>query len=285
MNPSNLKCRIRLGFYGVQTLHCPTASGNWWALSEDGLYRFENLQNLPAQIYHQSDGLTGNSLFRGFRDSLDNLWFSTRFDDNHTGLTKFDVSTRRFHSFTASEGYPPDRSPVSFAEDAAGNFWFGFYETGMVRLRRETGRFDFFTPADGVPRGVISALDVDSNGRLWIGSSAEGLGLIENPTAEKPTFTHLTTSEGLGSNNVRSLIEDLRGNIYVGTVRGIDRLNPQTGRIRHFSTADGLAGDYIAPPLSETTLAVYGLELRTDFPNSFPKKICCRVRREFLWRV
>ena len=224
----------------------PDRNGNWWALSEDGLYHFENLQNAPAQIYHQSDGLMGNSLFRGFCDSSGNLWFSTRLDENHTGLTRFDVQTRRFHSFTADEGYPLDRSPVSFAEDGAGNFWFGFYETGMARLRRETGRFDFFTAADGVPRGVISALNLDSKGRLWIGSSAEGLALIENPTIDKPIFAHLTTSEGLSSNNVRSLTEDLRGNIYAGTVRGVDRFNPQTGRIRHFSTADGLAGDYVA---------------------------------------
>jgi ligand-binding sensor domain-containing protein len=35
------------------------------------------------------------------------------------------------------------------------------------------------------------------------------------------------------------------GNIYAGTISGVDRLNPETGAIRHYSTADGLASDAI----------------------------------------
>jgi len=43
---------------------------------------------------------------------------------------------------------------------------------------------------------------------------------------------------------VRSITEDLFGNIYVGTARGIDRLSPDTTRINHYSISDGLAGDF-----------------------------------------
>src|SRR5262249_27132297 len=37
------------------------------------------------------------------------------------------------------------------------------------------------------------------------------------------------------------IVEDLQGHIYIGTGRGLDRLDPATGHFRHFTTADGLA--------------------------------------------
>src|SRR5262249_46797143 len=43
----------------------------------------------------------------------------------------------------------------------------------------------------------------------------------------------------------RALTEDLDGDIYIGTVRGVDRLTPETGKIRHYGTLDGLAGDFV----------------------------------------
>jgi signal transduction histidine kinase len=42
---------------------------------------------------------------------------------------------------------------------------------------------------------------------------------------------------------VLSLAEDRRGRIYVGTGRGVDRLEPETDRIRRYSTADGLVSN------------------------------------------
>src|SRR5262249_17452854 len=37
------------------------------------------------------------------------------------------------------------------------------------------------------------------------------------------------------------IVEDLQGRIYIGTGRGLDRLDPATGHFKHFTTADGLA--------------------------------------------
>ena len=43
------------------------------------------------------------------------------------------------------------------------------------------------------------------------------------------------------------ITEDLRGEIYVSTGRGLDELDPETGRIKHFTTADGLAaGEFLS---------------------------------------
>ncbi len=48
-------------------------------------------------------------------------------------------------------------------------------------------------------------------------------------------------ANGLASNTIQCLAEDELGRIYAGTGRGVDRLDPATGRIKHLSAADGLA--------------------------------------------
>ncbi|HSQ22976.1 MAG TPA: ATP-binding protein, partial [Pyrinomonadaceae bacterium] len=124
-----------------------------------------------------------------------------------------------------------------------GNLWFGFYEGGLVRFA--DNRFTQFTTKDGLPFGLITDILLDRQGRLWMTSTNGGVSRIDDPTAPKPVFVSLTTEQGLSSNNARTITEDQLGNIYVGTVRGVDQISPDTIRIKHYSVSDGLAGDFV----------------------------------------
>ncbi len=46
--------------------------------------------------------------------------------------------------------------------------------------------------------------------------------------------------KGLSSNNIRTVTEDEWGRLYVGTGRGIDRLDAANGNVKHYTVADGL---------------------------------------------
>jgi two-component sensor histidine kinase len=81
----------------------------------------------------------------------------------------------------------------------------------------------------------------DSHGGLWLASGRSGLIRIDDSTAEHPVFKSYTITEGLSSNSIDVITEDLRGHIYLGTGRGLDELDPATGGVKHFTTADGLA--------------------------------------------
>jgi len=63
---------------------------------------------------------------------------------------------------------------------------------------------------------------------------------VDDPSAATPAFLAYTKSTGLSTNTVLALAEDLSGRIYAASGSGIDRLDPATGWIRHFTTADGL---------------------------------------------
>jgi ligand-binding sensor domain-containing protein/two-component sensor histidine kinase len=228
----------------------PDSRGDWWMPSRLGLYRFSDIERLEELarrqpvIYTERDGLKSNYLYRVFEDKSGDIWISTR--SGHgvlSGLTKWQRSTNTFHIFTEAEGLPPFLAASAFAEDKAGNLWMGFYEGRLARYA--DGRFTVFTTDDGVPPGFITGLYLDRTNRLWISSAMGGLSRIDDPTARRPKFETYTTANGLSSNNVRCIVEDLAGNIYVGTVRGVDRLNPATGNVRHYGLSEGLADDFV----------------------------------------
>jgi ligand-binding sensor domain-containing protein len=112
----------------------------------------------------------------------------------------------------------------------------------LVRYR--DGRFTRFTSSDGLADGGIFNLCLDSSGRLWVPTTRGGACRIDHPEAERPTIVTYTTADGLSSNDVKAVTEDRWGRIYLGTGRGIDRLDPATGRIRHYTVNEGaLLGD------------------------------------------
>jgi ligand-binding sensor domain-containing protein len=179
-------------------------------------------------------------MFHLFEDSLSDLWISTA---NPSGLSRWDRKSGAFQTFTEAEGFPAEKLPSSFAEDNTGNLWFGFNDGGLVRY--SAGHFTEFRAADGAPQGLITALYVNQQGTLWIGSSQQGVTKVADPAAVHPEFVAVTTDNGLASNNVRALTGDPDGNVYVGTARGVDRLSADAARIKHYSINDGLASDFV----------------------------------------
>lgn len=228
------------------------SAGEWWFLTSEKLYRFgpvsrfdQLAQQSPRATYDSHNGLKGDYLFHIFEDSRHDLWISTHgVDQANYGLTRWSRTSEQFYTFSEAEGFPPNKAPSSFAEDRDGNLWIGFYEGGLVKFAN--GRFKEFTPADGLPNGLITTLHLDHQGRVWAGSALSGLFRIDDPSAAATRFISITSENGLASNNVRSITEDNFGNIYAGTARGIDRLSPDGTHIKHYSLSNGLTGDFVA---------------------------------------
>jgi signal transduction histidine kinase len=108
-------------------------------------------------------------------------------------------------------------------------------------IRYRNGKFKIFTQNEyPLLKGWTRDLFVDDKNRLWLANSTTGVLRLDNVDAEKLEFINYTTAEGLSSIGVSCIAEDQFGRIYVGTGRGLDRLNPETGQVENFTTADGL---------------------------------------------
>ncbi|HYW74853.1 MAG TPA: two-component regulator propeller domain-containing protein, partial [Pyrinomonadaceae bacterium] len=212
--------------------------GDWWMNTGDGLVRYPRLDRVeqitnakPKAIYTTRDGLPANEIFRLFEDSHGDIWISTL--GNPQGvLTRWERATESFHPYSPEDGIPP-AAPTAFAEDSSGNLWIGFY-TGEL-LRYSSGRFTKFTTADGVPAGFIHGLYLDHADGLWVATGEGGVARVTNTAAAHPAFRVYSSANGLSSNQANCITEDRWGSIYIGTGRGLDKLDPSTGHIKHYS--------------------------------------------------
>jgi ligand-binding sensor domain-containing protein/two-component sensor histidine kinase len=234
-------------------------NGEWWLGTGAGLYRFpasdfaQLARARPLAVYTTKDGLTALQIFRLFEDSRGDIWVSTIAPN---GLAHWERATQQWHDLSNAENLPSPRDALarSFGEDRLGNVWIGF-DTGVARYR--DGRATMFTAADGLPAGAVQDIYSDSSGRLWLASSRSGLVRVTIPHARRPVFTCYGTAQGLSSNGADAITEDLYGRIYVGTGRGLDRLDPQTGNVKHFTTADGLAPGKITAAFRDRSGALW----------------------------
>jgi hypothetical protein len=193
-------------------------TGEWWIGTARGLYLFPPCRNIeelrllrPLAAYGTGDGLATPMVYHLFEDSRGDLWISTAGETGGNGLARWTRTNRTIQNMAGTAGLPPltDRLPVSIGEDKAGNVWVGFMPSGLARY--SGGRFTFFTTDEGLPAGSIRTMYLDRAGHLWIGASRGGVSRVDDPSQPRPTFATVSSADGLSSNLVTALTEDLRG--------------------------------------------------------------------------
>lgn len=229
------------GQFGLQA-----HDGEWWFPSGSGLFRFASaarLQDLngrmPAAFYDARSPLGTDQVFRVFEDSKTNIWISA-LDPNV--LVEWRRASGEFHRWIKKEGWPEgDEVAIAIRETRGGALWVATFD-GLFRMR--DGRFQAIPAIPSSQTAYLRDMYLDHAGRLWVATARYGLFRCDNPDAAQPVFRNYTTREGLSSNSLRSIVEDGGGLIYIGTVRGIDRIDPSGPpnpyRIRHFTVADGV---------------------------------------------
>ena len=236
------------------------SAGEWWVPTIKGLFRYPKVSDVkqlararPRAVYTLKDGLSANEIFRLFEDSRGDIWISA-LGDVESVLTRWERATGTFHRYWHADNIPL-AAPTAFCEDASGNLWIGYYTGGLTRYA--SGRFTVMTASDGLAEDLIRALYLDRSNRLWVATGQSGLIRVDDPGSESPRFVTYTTAEGLSSNQIACITEDQWGRIYVGTGRGLDRLDPQTGRIKHYTVADGLGHNFVNVSFSDSAGALW----------------------------
>lgn len=117
--------------------------------------------------------------------------------------------------------------------DSEGNNWFGTIGKGLFRLSRKT-----FTKLNQTTSTYCFTMDRDSN--LWVGSE-NGIEIYNS--SEK--LIQRIDFNNAGKNRVNSLVKDLDGSIWAGTMSGLARVSDLGKRVEWFSETQGLNSNAI----------------------------------------
>lgn len=249
----------------------------WIGTVNNGLYRYDGkeftniaLGNFEAWIITiDKFGNIWTSGPRGFRKydgahvesypyASDGPYYSFVFEDRHAGISS------HLNQFTPI----PYGLVESIVEDKSGNLWFCSPANGMVKYSGQafqkltgksvrsiledksgniwfTGVFGNIFRFDGENFTIYRLNDTywslfqDKIGNIWIGS--DYMGLIK---FDKNAYTFYTDLNGLADNAVRSIKQDSKGYLWIGTENGLSKFDGIS--FTNFTKRQGLAGNYVA---------------------------------------
>jgi signal transduction histidine kinase/ligand-binding sensor domain-containing protein/DNA-binding response OmpR family regulator len=183
------------------------------------------------------DGLSNNIVNTVIQDQTGFIWFAT--DD---GLNRYDgYEFKIFRHNDNDSNSISDNSIWALMEDIKGNIWIG---TKGGILDRYDPAYEKFThwkiESEITEENSINTIYEDSNGKIWIGTYRAGLYKLDLATNTIDHWTSDTENEkSLAHNYIQDIIEDIDGNMIIGTYNGLNRLNP-------YSPQDGFERFYFS---------------------------------------
>ena len=191
---------------------CEDLEGNTWVgIESHGLYRIRRKQ---VRTISTDDGLPINGVTTVLEDPNGRVWLGTF----GRSLFAADSETAKFQPIRIP-GVP---NITALLHGAEGTLSVGSYN-GDIFTRHGTN----FLPAKA--RGC-RALYQDRDGSLWIGTLLNGVEHRPRLTQDGSPYPNAktnryTTRDGLASDRIQSLIQDPTGDMWIGTLRGLNRIS------------------------------------------------------------
>lgn len=224
--------------------------GFLWIGTQDGLNRYDGYgYTIYKNDPQNPNSLSQNSILAILQDRQGNLWAGTW----GGGLNRLNLSggqVTRYQHDPANPSSLSDDVVTSLALDQAGRLWVGTLG-GLDLFNPATGSFTHYRNdpqnSNSLSSDHISCLFESADGRLWIGtgglgSPGRGLNRLDFASGEITRYLHdPADSHSLSGDNVSSIIEDERGQLWVATGgfslpgNGLNRLDPQTGQTTRYA--------------------------------------------------
>lgn len=249
----------------------------WLATDGSGVYR---LKPSLFGVYREAEGLASRVVLSVFADRAGSLWFGTA---GH-GVAR--LAGKHVTNYTPARGAP--WFVLAIMQDHRGDLWLGSMRQGALRCRLPAMACQPATRVQPAREMSVRALYEDATADVWAGTeqglyrlhggswqrvaAADDAGVVRFFLAARDgtlwmatdgggllavrdgRFSRITTADGLPSDLVRTLYEDPRGRLWVGTEgRGLARLTPAiapdgrvtAAQIRTVRQRDGLFDEVI----------------------------------------
>jgi len=197
----------------------------WIGTARSGIYRL-NKNWTSAERFFRSQNSLENMVNRITGKGSD-LWVAT-----NGGVFRFNLDSGEREHFTTRNQLPHNKIKDVFI-DNIGDVWIASPSNGIYSItRKEALRIDAPAELDFV------SITQDSHGDLW--AVTEGDGVFQ---FNRDSLRFYSAADGLRNNYCYSIIEDVRGNMWIGHRLGMSRINSDRTNIRSYSVEQGITAD------------------------------------------
>ena len=214
----------------------------FWVPSSQGLYYFDRrTERFTYQFQHDEadpNSLDDNTVVAIYRDRGGLLWAGTG-----SGLNLLNLRQERFGQRRHLPNSPNSLSPgkvTAIYEEPNNILWVGFLPRALDRLDRKTGELTHYVPGPESKNALSEGMNVagiykDARGYLWLGGWGAGLDRFDERTGQFKHYRHNNDDpNSLISDNVYKIYGDRNGNIWVGQLYGLSRLDPATEQFTNY---------------------------------------------------
>ncbi|MEP7374747.1 MAG: two-component regulator propeller domain-containing protein [Chitinophagaceae bacterium] len=224
----------------------------WFRSLHNGLIKYNPKTGLVKSFQHndsESTSLSNDAITCLYNDHNGVIWIGT----DGGGLCRYNKDKGNFtcypyinNSKVKYSGTALDDGTVSsIHEDRYGRLWISTNLGGLNLMNKDNGTFkSYFDESAGVAN--IDGIEDADSGRLWLGSYFLGLRLFD--PAKGTVVKVFNEKNGLVSDILNWLKKDNGGNLWIGSGRGLSRLNPKTYAITNYTSLQGLPSNVLYRP-------------------------------------
>jgi Signal transduction histidine kinase len=141
-----------------------------------------------------------------------------------------------FEKLTTRQGLS-DNEVYQVTQDKMGFIWI-LTHNGLNRYDGYSFKTYDYNPLDSnsITTGYFYSLEQDARGLLWMNSQTHGIYSFNPVTGLFNNYRHEpNNTNSLADDQTTQLVIDKKGNIWIGTMNGLDKLEPATKQFTHFT--------------------------------------------------
>lgn len=255
------------------------SSGILWIGSTSGLLSVDPSRDVPGLIPVTPDDGLDSQITCLRMDFQGDLWLGTV----EGGLLRYRPETgtfRRFRFDASDQGTISKDRITSLWVDRSGILWIGTYGGGICKMDPRKNRILHYHHQPNNPNSlshnIVFAISEMPEGVIWLSAYSRGLDRWDRKTGR---FTHYRNDpddpDSLSNDYVSAILPHPDGTLWVGTGGYVDRLDPRTGKFRHYLRGGGgvegrrgSSTDILLDSDGQLWVCSYGLGLRRLNPEA-----------------
>lgn len=204
-----------------------------WVGTRGGLNKYDPEKDSFERIKLENAGQgTSNEIISSiYEDKQANVWVWSS-----NGLRLLANKTSRFTAIAMPDSVAglSGTNIRRLFEDHAGEYWIGS-SAGLTKMVKSGGRFIYkkykHNPegANSLSDNYVTAITEDAQNNLWVGTLHGGINRFNRSSNSFARFLDNSGIKGPVNNNIRVLIPDKTGKIWIGTQGGLSIVDPLTG--------------------------------------------------------